>query len=147
VTSKAFSEAQEAEAGSAAVASDDPAERAVVLGGVLLLLAGTLSVIEGAAALAGSAALADPSGFIVGGSSSWGTALVVLGCAAGLIALALWAGGRARWIAVAIAAANAVVLLVFTPAYPVWSLASFALYVLAILELVARVAHPRGAPS
>lgn len=107
----------------------------VVFGGVVLLLVGVLSVIQGVAALAGSAARADAD-LIVSDSSTWGTALVVLGGAAGLIAVSLWAGAGTRSIAVAVAGANAIVQLLFMPAYPFWSLAVFALDLLATLALV-----------
>jgi hypothetical protein len=129
-------------------ASDtEPAEEVVLLlGGVVLLLVGILSVSEGVAALAGSEALADAD-LIVGRPSTCGTALVILGGAAGLIAVSLWAGAEARWIAVTVAALNGIVQLLFMPAYPFLSLAVFALDVLAIFAFVVLVPHARSGRS
>jgi len=55
-----------------------------------------------------------------------------------LIAFSLWLAAAVRWFAVALAATNCVVQLLFMPAYPVWSLAVLALNVLVIYALVAR---------
>jgi hypothetical protein len=115
----------------------------LVLAGVVLILVGVLSVIEGVAALAGSGALADAE-LVVGGSSQWGTTLIVLGGASGLIAVSLWAGAGVRWIAVGIAALSGIAEVLLMPAYPFWSMAVFALDVLVIYTLVAGVPGERG---
>jgi hypothetical protein len=129
------------------VARTDPAERATVFAGVILLLIGILSVIQGVAARAGSAALVEAPDLIVFGSSTWGTSLVILGLAANLIALSLWLGAATRGIGVAIAAANGMVQVLFMPAYPFWATAVLALDVLAILALLGLVANARAGPS
>jgi hypothetical protein len=125
-------------------ARTEPVERAIVFAGVILLLIGVLSVIQGIAALAHSSALVDSPDLIVFGSSTWGTTLVLLGAAADLIALSLWIGAAARWIGVGIAAANGLVQILFLPAYPFWATAVFALDVLAILALFGLVANARS---
>jgi hypothetical protein len=46
--------------------------------------------------------------------------------------------GGIRWIGVAIAAGNAILQLLFMPAYPFWSLCLFTLDILVIYGLIAR---------
>ena len=125
----------------------DPAEGAITFAGIILLLIGILSVIQGIAALVGSSALVDAPDLIVFGSSTWGTSLVLLGTAADVIAVSLWTGAEVRWVGCVVAAANAVVQLLFLPAYPLWALTVIALDVVAIYALVVLAASARGGRS
>jgi hypothetical protein len=125
------------------VSQTDPAERAIAFAGVILLLIGILSLIEGIAALVGSSALVDAPDLIVFGSSTWGTSLILLGGAADLIAVSLWTGAAVRWICVVVAAANGFVQALFMPAYPLWALAVLILDMLAIFALIVLVANAR----
>jgi len=53
--------------------------------------------------------------------------------------LGVWARvGGVRWVGVAIASGNAIIQLLFIPAYPFWSLCLFTLNILVIYGLVAR---------
>jgi hypothetical protein len=55
-----------------------------------------------------------------------------------LAALGVWARTPGvRWFGVAVAAVNAIVQLLFIPAYPFWSLTIFTLDILVIYGLVA----------
>jgi hypothetical protein len=129
------------------VPRSDPAEGAIAFAGMILLLIGILSVIQGIAALAGSAALVDAPDLIVFGSSTWGTSLIVLGVAANLTALSLWIGASVRWVGCVIAAVNAIVQVLFLPAYPLWALTVLGLDVLAIYALVVLAANRSGERS
>jgi hypothetical protein len=129
------------------VSHTDPAERAIAFAGVILLLIGILSVVQGVAALVGSSALVDAPDLIVFGSSTWGTMLVLLGVGAALIAMTLWTGAAVRGIGVALAAANGFVQALFMPAFPLWALTALILDMVAIFALVVLVANARGERS
>jgi hypothetical protein len=61
-----------------------------------------------------------------------------------VIAMGLWMGAPVRWIGCFIAGANAVVQVLFMPAYPLWSVLVFGLDVLAIYALAVLAARPPG---
>jgi hypothetical protein len=129
------------------VAPVDPAEKATVFAGVILLLVGVLSIIQGVAALAKSSALADAPHPIVLGSSTWGTALIVLGIAAPLVAMSLWLGAATRWVACGLAALNAIVQMFFLPVYPLGALLVLALDVVVLYALAVLASRGHGHPG
>jgi len=67
---------------------------------------------------------------------AWGWTHVVLGLVAGLVGVGLLAGSTvARVIGVVVAVLNAVVNLVFMPAYPLWSVLVITLDVIVIYAI------------
>ena len=125
----------------------DSVDGPTAFAGVILVLIGVLSVIQGIAALTDSNALVDAPDLIVLGSSTWGTSLIVLGVAGSVMAMGLWMGAPVRWVGCFVAAVNAVVQMLFMPAYPFWSMIVFGLDVLAIYALVVLATSPAGERS
>jgi len=110
----------------------------VVFAAVLILLAATLNVIYGIAAIGNSQFYVSSTHFVISDLKTWGWVVLAFGviqyCAAlGILVQASWA----RWTGVAVAGINAVVQLVFLPAAPFLSLSVFALDLLVIYGLIA----------
>jgi hypothetical protein len=117
---------------------DDSGEGWVVFAGVMLLILATLNVIDGIAAVADSTFFTENAKFVISNLNTWGWILIVCGIAQGVVGLGVWAKvGGVRWIGVAIASANAILQLLFIPAYPFWSLCLFTLDILVIYGLIA----------
>jgi hypothetical protein len=105
---------------------------------VMLALIATLNVIEGIAAISNSTFFVEDARFVVSGLNTWGWVLLAIGVTQGLAALGIW--GRlqfARWLGVALVTLNAIVQVLFLPAYPLWAMTMFALDLLVIYGLVA----------
>lgn len=110
----------------------------VVFAAVIILLAATLNVIYGIAAIGNSQFYVSNTHFVISDLKTWGWVVLAFGvvqyCAAlGILVQASWA----RWTGVAVAGVNAVVQLVFLPAAPFLALSVFALDLLVIYGLVA----------
>ena len=107
--------------------------------GAMLLMLATLNGIDGIAAIANSKFFTTDATYVFSDLNTYGWVLVVVSIVQGLTGLAIWAQVRGvRWIGVGIATINAIVQLVFVPAYPLWSLSLFALDLLVIYGLVTR---------
>lgn len=122
----------------ASYAGDSSGGGWVLFAGVMIALLASLNFIDGLAAVSNSKFFVGDVKFVAGDLNTWGWVLlgisvVQLGAALGIVLQ--WTG--VRWVGVAIAAANAIVQLVFMPAYPFWSLCLFAVNILVIYGLVA----------
>ena len=118
----------------------------VVFAGVLLLMLAMLNGIDGIAAVSNSTFFTQDAKYVISELNTYGWVLIgiaVVQCGVGLGVFLQIKG--VRWIGVAIAAINAIVQLLFIPAYPFWSLALFTLDILVIYGLVAHGARPREA--
>ena len=110
----------------------------VTFAGVLLLIVGTLNIIEGIAAIDKASFFVANTHYIAGDLSAWGWTVLFIGIAEVLIGLGVMARNQfARWAGVTVLGLNAIAQLMFIPAYPFWSLAIFSLDILAIYGLVA----------
>jgi hypothetical protein len=108
----------------------------VIFAGTVLLMLATMNGIDGIAAVSNSKFYAHGA-YIVGDLNTWGWILIGVSVAQGAAALGVWLQVRGvRWFGVATAAVNAIVQLLFIPAYPFWSLSLFALDMLVIYGLV-----------
>jgi hypothetical protein len=106
--------------------------------GILLLIVGTLNSIEGIAAINKAHFFVANARYIAGDLNAWGWTVLIIGIAQILIGLGVMARNQfARWAGVAALSLNAIAQLMFIPAYPFWSLAIFAIDILAIYGLVA----------
>ena len=110
----------------------------VAFAGVMLLIVGTLNVIEGIAAIGNANFFVHNTHYMFANLNTWGWIVLCIG----LVELAVGAGVFARnqfsrWTGVLILSLNSVAQLLMIPAYPFWSLSIFALDILAIYGLIA----------
>lgn len=118
--------------------SDTHGQGWMTFAGVMLMIAGVINVIGGIAAI-------DDANFYVGNAhyvfsdlNTWGWVILLTGGVQVLSALGIWARNQfARWLGVAFASLNAVGMLLFFPAFPLWCLAIFAVDILIIYGLIA----------
>jgi hypothetical protein len=110
----------------------------VVFAGVMLLMAGTVNVIYGIAAVSKSHFYIANTHFVFSELNTWGWIVLAIGALEICVGLGVWAQAAwARWTGVVIAGLNAIAQLLFIAAYPLLSLAIFSLDVLVIYALVA----------
>ena len=117
----------------------------VVFAGILLMVAGTLNVIYGIAAISDASFFVDNTRYVFSSLSTWGWITLLLGVIQLGAGMSLFAGGTfGRVIGIAGATLGAIgALLSVGGAYPFWSLGVFALCVIVIHGLV--VYEPEGA--
>src|SRR3954447_4856239 len=116
----------------------------VIFAGTLLLMLATLNGIDGIAAVSNSKFFTANATYVFSDLNTYGWVLICMSVAQGLVGLGVMLQiTSVRWFGVAIAALNAIVQLLFIPAYPFWSLALFTLDILVIYGLVAHGARPR----
>lgn len=122
----------------AAYAEDDRGYGWVVFSGVLLLLLGTMNVIEGIAAIGNAHFFTANTHYVFGDLKTWGWIVLCIGALQLAVGLGVYVKNQfARWAGVAVLSANAFAQLLIMPAYPFWSLSLFTLDILAIYGLVA----------
>jgi hypothetical protein len=124
--------------GEAGYAYDEsPSYGWVLFAGTMLLMLATLNGIDGIAAVSNSKFFTPNATYILSDLNTYGWVLIVISVVQGLVGLGVWMQVKSiRWFGVAIAAVNAIVQLVFIPAYPFWSLTLFTLDILVIYGLV-----------
>jgi hypothetical protein len=117
---------------------DDRGYGWVTFAGTLLLMLGTLNVIEGIAAIGNAHFFVANSHYIMGTLNAWGWIVLVIGVVELLVGCAVFVKNQfARWVGVFALAVNAIAQLLFMPAYPFWALSIFTLDILAIYGLIA----------
>ena len=108
----------------------------MILAGTLLLVLGSMNIINGIAAVSGSHFFVGRAHYIFGDLSAWGWLVWLVGIAQGLTACGVLLKKQfALWLGVAFASLNALAQLLMIQAYPYWSLALFGLDILAIYAL------------
>jgi hypothetical protein len=109
----------------------------VVFAGIMIMIAGTLNLIYGIAAISNSHFYISEAHYVISELNTWGWVLTVIGVIQFCVALGIWMQAAwARWTGVAIASLNAIVQLIFIAGYPFLSLSIFALDLLVIYGLV-----------
>ena len=110
----------------------------VFFASVLLVVVGFFNIIYGIAAIANSHVFVANAHYVTGNLRFWGwitliIAVLQLAAAAGIL------GGSqlARWFGVALLALNALDMMFFLPAYPLWALTIIAIDVVALYGLCA----------
>jgi len=110
----------------------------VAFSGTLLLILGTLNIIEGIAAIGSAHFFVGNAHYVFGDLKSWGWVALILGVLQVLVGLGVFVANKfARWGGVAILSLTAIAQLLMMPAYPFWSLSLFAVAILAIYGLIA----------
>jgi len=110
----------------------------VMFAGVLLLTVGTINVIDGIAGISKAHFFVANARYVFGDLNTWGWVVLCLGALQILVGLGVFAKNQiARWSGVGVLCLNALAQLLMMPAYPFWSLAIFAIDIVAIYGLVA----------
>jgi hypothetical protein len=118
----------------------------LIYAGVIMFVSGAVNVIDGVAAINDSRFYLKKVDYIVGSLHTWGWVHLVLGALLICAVLGVWAGAPwARWVGIALAGLNLVSRLLFLPAYPLLSLALFAIDLLVIYGLAVYGGHPTHA--
>lgn len=117
----------------------------VMFAGVMISIVGVINFIYGIAAIANSKFYVANAVYIVSDLNTWGwvimfTGVVQFAAAMGIFMRAQWA----RWVGVATASVNAIIQLIFIAAYPLASLAIFAIDILVLYGLLAYGARVKG---
>jgi len=116
----------------------DRGEGWILFAGVLLLTLGVFNMIDGIAAISRAHFYVANAHYVFGDLRAWGWTVLFLGVIQILVGLGIFARNQlARWTGVAVLALNALAQLFMMPSYPFWSLAVFAIDIVAIYGLVA----------
>jgi hypothetical protein len=117
----------------------------VTFAGVMLLIAGVLNIIYGIAAIGDSSFFLANTRYILSNLNTWGWVTLVLGLFQLFAAFSLWSGGLyGRIVGILAASLSAIVALLSIPAYPLWSLALFAIDIVIIHQIATRGTEGRG---
>ena len=101
---------------------------AIVLAGTFLILGGVLNVIYGIAAISNSRFFLNETKYIISDLKTWGWIVLIIGILELFAAFSLLSGKTfGRWVGLIVGSLNAISALLSIPAYPLWSLAIFAL--------------------
>jgi hypothetical protein len=118
----------------------------VTFAGALLLIAGVLNVIWGIAAIGDSKFFVHDTKYIISSLNGWGWITLILGVFQIFAAFSLWAGGLyGRIFGIGAASLSAIAALLSIPAYPLWSLAVFAMDIIIIHQIATRGTEGRVA--
>jgi hypothetical protein len=117
---------------------DERGEGWLTFAGVLVLMLGTLNIIEGIAAIGKAHFFVANTHYIFGDLKTWGWFTLIVGILQILVGLGIFTRNQlARWTGVVVLTGNAIIQLLMIPAYPFWSLAIFAIDILAVYGLIA----------
>ena len=108
----------------------------VIFAAVMLFIAGVLNVIYGIAAIGDSKFFIQDQKYILSNLNTWGWITLVLGGAQLFAGYSLWSGGLyGRVFAIGAAGLSAITALLSIPAYPLGSLAIFAIDIIVIQQV------------
>lgn len=108
-----------------------------VFAAVLLMVGGVLNIIYGIAAIGNSSFFVHNTKYVFSSLKGWGWITLILGILEVLASLSLFGGGAyGRWFGIVVGALAAIGALLSIPAYPLWSIAVFALSLWIIYGLV-----------
>ena len=110
----------------------------VLFAGIMLLTAGTFSIIYGIAAIDRANFFVNNSRYVFSDLNTWGWILLVLGVLEITAAFSIWQGGQfGRWFGIVAATLNMLGALGAIQSYPAWSLFIAAIDLLVIYGLAA----------
>jgi len=117
---------------------EDRAVGWVVFAGVLILMLGTINVIDGIAAISRAHFYVADARYVFGDLNTWGWVALCIGIAQLAVGFGVFAKNQfARWTGVVVLGISAITQLLMMPAYPFWALCIFAIDIVAIYGLVA----------
>lgn len=110
----------------------------VMFAGIVIMIAGTLNIIYGIAAISNSHFYTANAHYVISSLNTWGWVILIIGILQFCAAMGIWGKATwARWVGVFVASINAIIQLIFIPAYPFLALAIFTLDLLVVYGLVA----------
>jgi len=110
----------------------------VLFASILLLVIGFFNMIYGIAAIANSHVFVANANYVIGDLRAWGWVTLILSVLQLIAAGGIVMGNQlARWFAVAVVGINAIEMMFFIPAYPLWALIIIAADVVALWGLCA----------
>jgi hypothetical protein len=109
----------------------------ITFAGIMLAVLGILNVIYGFGAIDSANVYVGDTKYVFGDLNLWGWFLVLVGAVQFVAAFSIWNGTSwGRWVGIASAGTNAILQLLFMPAFPLLALCLFAVDVLVIYALV-----------
>jgi uncharacterized membrane protein len=125
---------------------DSHGQGLVTFAGVMLMIVAVLNVLYGIAAIDDANFFVDDARYVFGDLNTWGWFLLALGLLQFFAAFGIWRGaGWARWFGVVCAGGNAILQMLWIPAYPVLALTLLAMDVFIIYGLLAYGGRRRAA--
>ncbi len=108
-----------------------------IFAAVYLMIAAVINIIYGIAAISNSHFFVANAHYVFSDLKTWGWVTLILGVLEGLASASLFVGGAfGRWFAIIAASLAAIAAILEIPAYPLWSIAMFALSLWIIHGLV-----------
>ena len=118
----------------------------VTFAGVMLAIAAVLNTLYGIAAIDQANFFTNNARYVFGDLNMWGWFLVALGVLQSFAAFAIWRGASwGRWFGVGCASVNAILQMLWIPAYPVLAMTILALDITVIYGLLAYGGRRRAA--
>jgi hypothetical protein len=106
--------------------------------GIMVLVAGTLNVIWGIAAIDNANFFVEDQRYIFEDLNTMGWVVLIIGVIQLISAFSIWAGGEfGRWIGIIGATLGAIGALLSIPGFPLWSVCVFGLNILILYGLAA----------
>ena len=132
--------------GSMTYATGEPAYAGagwVVFASCMFMIAATLNIIWGIAAVSNSHFFVANASFILSGLNTWGWIAMGFGAIELLAAWSIWRGGAfGRWFGIFVAGLAVVAAMMMIPAYPLWALTLVAIDFMVIYGLAVYGGRP-----
>ncbi len=110
----------------------------IVFASILLFVAGFFNMLYGIAAIANSHVFTANAHYVIGDLRAWGWVTLIIAILQLAAGAGVLAGNQlARWFAIAVVGLNALDMMFFIPAYPLWALIIIAVDVVALYGLCA----------
>jgi len=110
----------------------------IIFAAVVMFVIGFFNMLYGIAAIANSHIFIGNARYVVGDLHAWGWTTLIISILQLIAACGILTGNQlARWFAVAVVGLNAIEMMFFLPAYPLWALTIIAVDVVALWGLCA----------
>jgi hypothetical protein len=111
----------------------------LIYAGFLVMIGGALNIVWGVAAIDSSKFFVAGAEYVVSGLKTWGWVALIAGVAMIAAGFGIFRGSQwAVWIGIVALVVNAITQMLSISAYPWWSLALFALDLIALYALISR---------
>lgn len=119
----------------------------LLFAGIMLIVAGTLNIIWGIAAVDNANFFVEGERYIFEDLNTMGWIVLAIGVIQVLATFSIWAGGEfGRWIGILAGCLSAIGALLSIPGFPLWSVCVFLISVLVVYGLAAYGGHQGRAP-